>query len=170
MTGPERNVSWLQLITIGRSPKVTLVRAVILALMVIGLFRFILLPVRVSGISMEPTYHDCSVNLINRLAYLRQAPRRGDVVGIRFAGPSVMLLKRVVGLPGETIAFSDGRVVVNGMRLDEPYVKNPSDWERDPVTLGPDEYFVVGDNRSMPIQNHQFGIADRARILGKTML
>lgn len=170
MPGPERNVSWLQLITIGRSPKVTLIRAVILGLMVFGLFKFVMLPVRVSGISMEPTYHDGTVNLINHLAYLRHGPQRGDVVGIRFAGPSVMLLKRVVGMPGETIAFSNGRVVVNGMRLDEPYVKLPSDWERDPVTLGPDEYFVVGDNRSMPILYHQFGIAERARILGKIML
>jgi len=80
------------------------------------------------------------------------------------------LLKRVVGLPGERIGFSSGHVTVNGSAIEEPYRKLKSNWERQPVLLGPDEYFVVGDNRSMPIEDHTLGIAKRERILGKAML
>jgi signal peptidase I len=167
---PTNRPSWLRIIIMGRNPRFTLVRAVCLAAAAFVIFRFILLPIRVTGGSMEPTYHDGRINFINQLAYHRHEPRRGDVVGVRFAGPSRMLLKRVVGLPGELIGFQNGRVTVNGEALDEPYLKFRSDWARYPVQVGPDEYFVVGDNRSMPIENHMFGIAKRERIIGKTLL
>ncbi len=163
-------VSWLRRLTIGRNPRVTLIRAVILGILTVVLFKTILLPVRVTGISMAPTYRDGRVNFINRLAYRKHDPQRGDVVGVRFAGPSVMLLKRVVGLPGERVGFSRGQVTVNDTPLDEPYLRWPSKWEREPVELGPDEFFVVGDNRTMPMRDHTFGIAKRERILGKLML
>ena len=166
----ERKVSWLRIVTIGRNPKVTLVRAVILGILTVIVFKAAVLPVRVTGGSMLPTYRDGRVNFINRLAYRKHEPQRGDVVGVRFAGPSVMLLKRVVGLPGERIGFSRGHVTVNGKTLDEPYLLWPSNWEREPVELAPDEYFVVGDNRTMSITNHTFGITKRERILGKLML
>jgi len=161
---------WLRTLTIGRNPRVTLIRAAILAVVTVVAFKTAVLPVRVSGGSMEPTFRENRINFINRLAYLRHEPQRGDVVGIRFAGRSVMLLKRIVGLPGELIGFADGRVTVNGQPLAEPYVKYPSDWARYPVQLGADDYFVVGDNRSMPIEGHTLGIAKRERILGKTLL
>jgi signal peptidase I len=163
-------VSWLRRLTIGRNPKVTLIRAAILGILTIVIFKTILLPVRVTGISMAPTYKDGRVNFINRLAYRKHDPQRGDVVGVRFAGPSIMLLKRIVGLPGERIGFSEGYVTVNGKTLDEPYLLWPSKWEREPVELAPDEFFVVGDNRTMPMKDHTFGIAKRERILGKLML
>jgi signal peptidase I len=162
--------SWLRIIVMGRNPRFTLVRALCLAAAAFVIFRFVLLPVRVTGGSMEPTYHDGSINFINQLAYRRHEPQRGDVVGVRFAGRSVMLLKRVVGLPGELIGFQNGKVTVNGAALDEPYIKLPSDWARHPVQLGPNDYFVVGDNRSMAIENHTLGITKRERILGKPLL
>lgn len=162
--------SWLRVIILGRNPRFTLIRAACLAATAFVIFRFILLPIRVTGGSMEPNYHDRSVNFINQLAYRWHEPQRGDVVGVRFAGPSVMLLKRVVGLPGELIGFRNGRVTVNGEALDEPYIKLPTDWARHPVQLGPDDYFVVGDNRSMPIENHMLGITKRERIIGKPIL
>ena len=68
-------------------------------------------------------------------------------------------MKRIVGLPGETVAFVDGRVLINGEVLDEPYEKSSCDWNLPPVKLGPDEYFVVGDNRTMPWADHTFGEA-----------
>lgn len=163
-------VSWLRRLTIGRNPRVTLVRAAVLGTLTVVIFKTALLPVRVTGISMLPTYRDGRVNFVNRLAYRSRPPQRGDVVGVRFAGPSIMLLKRVVGLPGEHIGFSGGFVTVEGKRLDEPYVLQPSKWEREPVELAPDEYFVVGDNRTMPMRDHTFGITKRERILGKLIL
>ena len=161
---------WLQIVVIGRNPKVTLVRVAVLIVTCIVVFNFILLPARIEGISMLPTYQDRSVNFVNRLAYRWHEPQRGDVVGIRLAGPHVMYMKRIIGLPGETVAFVDGRVLINGEVLDEPYEKTPCDWNCPPVKLGPDEYFVVGDNRTMPWQEHEFGRATRDRIVGKALL
>jgi signal peptidase I len=107
---------------------------------------------------------------VNRLAYLWHEPRRSDVVSIRLAGVHLMYLKRIISLPGETVAFVNGQVLINGEVLDEPYEKLPCDWNRPPEKLGPDEYFVVGDNRSMPWQDHTFGKVERNRIVGKAVL
>jgi signal peptidase I len=166
----------LRIAFIGRNPKVTLARAAILVVTCIVVFKLVLLPIRVQGISMLPTYEDKSANFVNRLAYLRHEPRRGDVVGLRLAGtnvfyrtPGVMYMKRIVGLPGETVAFADGHLLINGTALDEPYVKGPCDWNRAPVTVGSNQYFVVGDNRSMPWQYHAFGKAEKEQIVGKVL-
>jgi len=166
----KRIPGWLHTATFGRNPRATLMRiaAVVVTISIVRLF--ILLPIRVEGISMLPTYPDRSVNVVNRFAYLWHEPRRGDVVSIRLAGPHMMYMKRIVGLPGETIAFVNGRVLVNGKVLDEPYEKTRCDWNCPPVTVGPNEYFVVGDNRTMPPQLHKFGLASRDRILGKLIL
>jgi signal peptidase I len=172
-----RSGSWLRILAIGRNPKTTVVRAVVLAVGCVLVFKFMLVPVRVEGISMAPTYADHSFNFINRRAYFWHEPRRGDVVGIRFersssrwSAPHIMLLKRIIGLPGEAISFIDGHALVNGQPLAEPYEKGPCDWNAAPVRLGPDEYFVVGDNRSMPKEEHTFGKAERSRIVGKALL
>jgi signal peptidase I len=128
------------------------------------------LHIRVEGISMLPAYQDGSAHFVNRLAYLWHEPRRGDVVSIRLAGVHLMYLKRIIGLPGETVVFVNGRVLIDGEVLDEPYEKLPCDWNLPPEKLGPDEYFVVGDNRSMPSQDHKFGKVERNRIVGKAVL
>ena len=158
---------WIRLV-VGRRPKRTLLRAAVLAVILVVVFRYVLLPVRVQGISMWPTYRDQQWSLVNRLAYVWSEPRRGDVVCVRFtAGERVMLLKRVVALPGETVGFRNGRLHVNGQPVDEPYVRTSCDWEEPERRLGPDEYYVVGDNRSMPREDHLHGIAERWRIVGK---
>jgi signal peptidase I len=161
---------WLRIVAIGRNPKATLVRVAVLVVTSFVVFKFILLPIRVEGISMLPTYKDRSWNLVNRLAYLRHEPQRGDVVSIRLAGPHVMYMKRIIGLPGETVAFKKGRVLINGEVLDEPYEKSPCDWNCPSVTLGPTEYYVVGDNRTMPPELHKHGEISRSRIVGKLLL
>jgi signal peptidase I len=131
-----------------------------------------LLPIRVDGPSMLPTYRESSVNFVNRLAYLKNEPQRGDVVAVRYSGKSIMLMKRVVGLPGESIEFVAGRIVINGRFLDEPYLKYECDWTVRPehFQLRDDEYYVVGDNRSMPFEDHKQGAARRERIVGKVLL
>jgi signal peptidase I len=155
----------------GRNEGRTLARIGILVAVVAVLRAFVFLPIRVSGPSMEPTYHD-GINIVNRLAYLSHGPARGDVVAISMAeeGHSVMLMKRIVGLPGETVAFHQGRVWINGNELSEPYLQRVSDWEMAPQRLGPDKYYVVGDNRSMPQEFHVQGPAARSRIVGKVIL
>jgi len=163
---------WLRIAVIGRKPKRTLIRAIVLAVSCFiffkfFVFRYIVLPVRIEGYSMFPTYRDWGINFVNRLAYRHADPQRGDVVGIRMAGPSIMLMKRIVGLPGETVAFQKGRLLVNGKEIPEPYLKHHSPAPyMDPVTLGPNEYYVIGDNR----MNSDQGRIDRDRIMGKIIL
>jgi signal peptidase I len=173
MNEPASNVpppSFLRIVLIGRRPRNTFVRIAVLVITCVIVFGFVLLPIRIEGVSMLPTYHDNQVNFVNRLAYINHDPRRGDVVSIRLAGHSIMYMKRIVGLPGETIAFSGGKILINGIPLSEPYVKNECDWEIPPVTLGPNQFYVVGDNREMPEKNHEKGIAERNRIVGKVLL
>src|ERR1039458_5261754 len=101
---------WVRIAVIGRNPKATLVRVAVLIVTSFVVFnRFILLPIRVEGISMLPNYKDRSWNFVNRLAYLRHEPQRGDVVSIRLAGIHRMYMKRIIGLATETGAFAYGR-------------------------------------------------------------
>jgi signal peptidase I len=137
-----------------------------LAYLVLG---YLLIPVRLQGISMEPTYTDGRINFANRLAYLFEPPSRGDVVAIRMAGPGVVYVKRIVGLPRERVEIVMGVVNIDGQPLIEPTVVRKAPWNFAPVTLGADEYFVVGDNRAMRMEDHDFGRTTRDRILGKML-
>jgi signal peptidase I len=162
---------WVQRVLIGRNPKRTLVRIVILVVVSTVVFKFVLQPIRVEGVSMLPTYHDRGINLVNRLAYVFHQPRRGDVVAIRMlAGEHVMYMKRIIGLPGETVAFHRGRLYINGNPMDEPYVRFRCYWNHEPEQVGPDEYYVVGDNRDMPWAYHEKGRPTRDLIVGKVIL
>src|SRR5262245_50598120 len=186
--------SWLRTILIGRRPKWTFIRIVVLVMTCYIVFGFLFLVIRIEGPSMLPTYSTGRINVVNRLAYARKEPCRGDVVAIRLSGteynarefvhdlmrfrlssdrlarPSVMYMKRIVGLPGETLQFIEGRLFVDGKALDEPYVKSRCRWEMPARTLGPDQYFVVGDNRVMAIDDHEHGVPLRNHIVGKVLL
>jgi signal peptidase I len=170
MNAQSSSMPWYLKMVVGRSPKWTMVRLICIIVGSLILFKGILLPVRVHGISMDPTYPDGKINFINKLAYLRTPPRRGDVVGIRFAGESVMLLKRIIGLPGETIQIRRGVVFIDGEEFQEDYLKlQAKTWFHPPTTLAPDEYFVIGDNRSMAQEDHVHGMVKRFRIVGKVL-
>jgi signal peptidase I len=161
----------LKRIVLGGNFRRTLVRLVVLVVLAVSLFRFVLAPMRLDGTSMAPTFRHGQISLANRLAYINSRPERGDVVAVRMrnSGRSIFLLKRVVGLPGESIGFEDGKVTVDGKRLEEDYLAYASDWDRAPVLCEANEYFVVGDNRSMPIRQHSFGRTTRSRIVGKVI-
>lgn len=161
---------WWRVVLVGRRPKRTLVRIAVLAGGSFVVFSFALVPFRIEGSSMEPTYRHGAVNFANRLVYLVRRPRRGDVVAIRTtAGPHVMYLKRVIGLPGERIGIRDGTVFVNGAPLDEPYVQNRRRWQRPEIQLAADEYYVMGDNRRMRMEDQEFGRCKASLIVGKVL-
>jgi signal peptidase I len=161
---------WIGRVIVGRNPKVTLVR-ILIWIVVVGFgAQYVLVPIRVEGISMLDTYKDNGIKFVNCLAYVFHPPQRGDIVAIKMAGKSVMLCKRIVALPGETIAFHRGRLLINGQALEERYVKGPCNWELAPEQVGPDEYYFVGDNRSMDFYQHDQGRARRQKILGKVVL
>ncbi len=122
-------------------------------------------PVMIRGGSMEPTYGRLGLDLVNRFRFQFRAPRRGDIVVIRYAD-KVMYLKRIVGLPGETVEFRDGKLFINDAELEEPYVKYPCNWNLPPRQVDNGYYYVVGDNRSQPQRQHRFGQVSRRRIIG----
>jgi len=162
-------VSQTRRIVFGRNPRRTLVRIVVLTVVCFVTFGWWLTPIRVRGISMEPTYQDSTFNLVNRMLYRVRIPARGDVVAIRLAGPHVLYVKRIIGLPSDRVAIVDGIVEINGAPLAEPYVNQRQPWDYAEVTVGPREYFVIGDNRSMQMRDHDFGRVDARRILGKLL-
>jgi signal peptidase I len=159
-------VSRLRHLAIGRDPRRTLIRIGVLIVISFVTFGWLLTPVRVRGISMEPTYRDSSLKLVNRVIYRLRPPRRGDVVAIRLAGPNVLYVKRIIALPGERVSIVDGIVEVNGTPLVEGYVQKRAAWNYPEVTVGAREYFVIGDNRGMKITDHDFGRVDARRLLG----
>jgi signal peptidase I len=162
--------NWVIRVLIGRNPRITLVRVVIWVAVMMVVSRFVLVPIRVEGISMLPTYKENGIKFVNCLAYVLHPPQRGDIVAIKITGKSIMLCKRIVALPGETIAFHEGRLIINGEILEEPYVNGPCNWELAPEPVGPDEYYFVGDNRTMDYEQHTQGRTFRQRILGKVVL
>jgi signal peptidase I len=119
--------------------------------------RFVILPTVVVGESMEPTLRPWDVVWMRRTrAY---EPRRGDVVMFRTADhPPLRFIKRVVALPGETIALSNGVVWINAVSLAEPYTTlNPS-WELPATNVPPGRVFVIGDNRAVPMDGAVVGL------------
>lgn len=162
-------VSWIRRLALGRNPQRTLVRIAVLTTVSLVTFGWLLTPVRVSGISMQPTYRDATLHLVNRIVYRIRAPRRGDVVAIRLAGPSVLYVKRIVALPSERVSIVNGVVEINGAPLVEPYVHERARWNYPEVTVGPREYFVIGDNRGMRMSDHDFGRVDSRRVIGRLL-
>lgn len=143
-----------------------LIRVAIVAIAAYLVFGHICIPFRIKGKSMEPTYQDGGFNFYWRWAYLFSEPQRHDVVLVRFAGKRVMLLKRIVALEGEQVEFRDGKLFVAGEELEEPYITSPCDWNLPPRTVERGHVYVVGDNRNVPIETHDFGQTPKTRIRG----
>jgi signal peptidase I len=140
----------------------------IVALVRIGMDTFLPRYV-VDGASMQPNFHTSERVIVDRLTMLLSGPARGDVVVLDSPqAADELLIKRVIGLPNETIMIREGRVYVNGVLLDESYVFDyctfgscNGEWQ-----LGPNEYFVLGDNRSHSLDSHSFGPVPRSSIIG----
>ncbi len=144
-------------------------RASLIALITYIFFGHILTPFLIRGSSMEPTYRNGSINFCLKLRYLFSKPKRFDVVTIRFAGNRWMLLKRVVALEGERVEFRKGKLFVNGKFIEESYVRYPCNWNLPPRPVERGHIYVVGDNRSMPIEEHVFGQARIERVIGSPL-
>ena len=118
---------------------------------------------------MQPTLRDGQLVLVNRLAYWRSEPQRGDIVALSLAGRRVLYIKRIVGMPGDRVRIAKGTVYVNDAALDEPYVQERRRWDVPETMLALDEYLMIGDNRGMSVRQHDFGRARRERIVGRVV-
>ena len=150
--------TWLRFI-LGKNPGFTVLRILVVVFVTLFVFKFILLPIRVTGHSMWPTFHNGEIKFVNRLAYVREKPKRGDVVAVEYTGAEV-LLKRIIALPGEVFQVVDGEVYIDGDPLVEPYafgkIPDPDPdrpWQQGrpgtsiPVKIEADQYLLWGDNR-----------------------
>lgn len=150
----------------GANQRRTAIRVTVLIVVAFVTFGFILLPVRGVGPSMTPTIQEGDILFVNRLSYRFREPRRGEIVAVRIARRSAVYIKRLVAMPGDRVSIEGGLLMIDGQRIEEPYVVYRAPWELQATTLGRDEYFVVGDNRGMPMHLHEMGTTSRARLIG----
>lgn len=119
---------------------------------------------------MDPTIRSGEFVVINTLAYSLGPIRRGDIVAFRHDGtPPEIFIKRIVGLPGETISIDRGQVSINGRLLREPYVKFSDMRSLAPTTIPAGELFVLGDNRPSSDDSRHFGPIPIGDVIGKAM-
>lgn len=127
---------------------------------------------RVDGRSMLPALSTDQLVLVTKISYLTSSPARGDITVI--SKPSEQredLVKRVIGLPNETIEMRDGKVYIDGIGLDESaYIVEPGNYSMPPIVLGEKAYFVLGDNRRESEDSRRFGLVPSAAIIGKLWL
>ncbi len=128
---------------------------------------FLVQPHRVKGESMAPNFEDGEVLLTEKVSYRFGDPKRGDVVVFEApVGRKVDFIKRIIGLPNDTININGGSVYVNGQKIDEGYISVNTQGE-EVKQLGPDEYFVMGDNRSASSDSRVFGAIKESAIRGR---
>ena len=127
----------------------------------------------VSGSSMETTLSDGDQLLVDKLSYRFQNPKRFDIIVFPYKyEENTYFIKRIIGLPGETIQVTDGKIYINGQVLDESYgreVLKSGGIAETPITLGEDEYFVMGDNRndSMDSRDPSVGVLHKSELVGR---
>jgi len=133
--------------------------------------RFIVTAVVIQGRSMNPTLEDGQRYYLNRWRYLFLPPERGDLVVIKDPGHVDYAVKRIVGKPQDWLNLRDGRIFVNGRRLNEPYLPagtrtDAPDMQEKWIRLGENQYYVLGDNRQASEDSRFYGVVRSQQILG----
>ncbi|NMC09226.1 signal peptidase I [Candidatus Microgenomates bacterium] len=154
------------------------IETIVIALVIsVVLYLFVMTPHEVVGRSMDPTYKDGEYLMANKILYDVLSPKRGDVIIFKYS-ETQDFIKRIIGLPGETVGLQDGRIYINGKILDESgYLNNAiytngSDYlhEGETIALEDDEYFVCGDNRPHSSDSRTFGPITKDQIKAKAWL
>ena len=133
--------------------------------------QYVVTAVQVQGRSMVPTLKDGERYFLNRIAFKWRAPGRGDVVVIKDPGHVDYAVKRIIGLPGESLSLMDGAVYLNGARLSEPYLTRGTrtttpDRQDKFIKVPQDRYFILGDNRGNSEDSRNYGAVHRSQIIG----
>jgi signal peptidase I len=155
----------------------SLMEIVLLLVIVVLPIRFFLFePFLVKGQSMEPNFHNFDYLIVDKLTYSLRQPQRGEVIVFRPpVEDRVYYIKRIVGLPLEKLIIEESKITVfnkenpQGFVLNEPYLQNHYTGGKIEVNLGPDEYFVLGDNREVSYDSRKWGPVKRERIVGRVI-
>ena len=143
-----------------------LIPYVIILVCVILLKTFIFTPVIVNGSSMMDTLHNGDIMILNNTAYYFDDIKRFDIVVVR--ENKEYIIKRVIGLPGETVEYRDNKLYINDKLVKDNYGSEPTDDFKEKV--GKNSYFVLGDNRTNSMDSRVFGTFKKKEIIGKTNL
>jgi signal peptidase I len=154
-----------------------IIKFTVISILIVAPIRFFIAqPFIVRGESMNPTYADGQYLIIDELTYRREQPERGDVIVFKYPkDASKYFIKRIIGLPNEKINIVGGIPTIfsaeepEGKTLEEPYIKSLS-FESISETLGDDEYFVMGDNRSNSLDSRIWGPLPKKNIIGRVIV
>ncbi len=150
--------------------------ALLIIVVVIPIRVFVISPFIVDGESMHPTFENLDYLVVDELVYDFSAPARGDVIVFRYPNnPSVFYIKRIIGLPGDTVSINHGVVSITtaegkNFALNEPYIVNEDATYTKNSTLNQGEYFVMGDNRPNSSDSRVWGILPKKNIIGRVDL
>jgi signal peptidase I len=140
------------------------------ALIALLIHVFLAQATRVYGQSMQPNLHTNERLVVEKLGYRFHGPRRGDVIVLHDpSGSSELLIKRVIGLPGERVTIADGRVFIDGVGLAEPYLDQGTQSQARSWLVPPLHVFVMGDNRQASRDSRSFGSVPRDQIVGRAL-
>ncbi len=143
---------------------------VIMAIVIFLALQFTLQVSVINGQSMEPNLHDGQRLLVNKAAYYLNQPERGDIIVFNPPNnPEAVYIKRIIGLPGDTVEIKAETVYIDGSPLDEPY-QRPPNYTMDERTVPATEYFVLGDNRIDSNDSHNNWTVPRDNIIGKAWI
>ena len=151
------------------------IEILLLVTLVISFMRLPLQNFHIQGHSMEPTFHDQEYVAVNKAAYLFQPPARSDIIVFHYpADPQEDYIKRIIAIPGDVISVIDQTVIVDGVQLNETYVSKENQGNPFPSftkrIVGPNEYFVLGDNRAASSDSRQWGFVPRQNIVGRVIV
>ena len=166
-TKVERPASWDTV----RAALREVIETVVLTLVIFFLIQTVVRNFRVVGTSMEPNLHTGQYLIVDKISYRLSEPHRGDVIVFE---PPVNAdgdyVKRVIGLPGELVEIRNGQVFISNQPLDEPYIVRPGSYSWAAHRVGPGELFVLGDNRNMSSDSHNWGMLPQDKVVGKAWI
>ncbi|MFZ4648588.1 MAG: signal peptidase I [Patescibacteria group bacterium] len=157
--------------------------AIITIAIIVPIRYFLIIPFYVKGESMVPNFHDREYLIVDEISYRFREPQRGEIIVFRYPkNPQEYFIKRVIGLPGESVSFKeDGVYIYNnekpeGFKINESYLPTgietlPNSYSADEkVKIGDKQYIVLGDNRMFSMDSRAFGPIDKSFVVGKVLL
>jgi signal peptidase I len=161
---PRKPGLWKEIVELGQS--------ILLGMLLALALQIAIQPTLVYGQSMEPSLHDNERVIVDKVSYHMRRPSRGDIVVFPVEGEPLPLIKRVIGLPGDTVEIREGRVWVNNAVLDEPYASGPTVGNMARMQVPPGKVFVMGDNRAPggSLDSRRLGPISLNKLVGRARL